>query len=113
MNAEQVLNLKIGISPVDDIAVLKVETAIEWLVDNTTVDTSDIESLPAAAKLFISKFVEINSINNGVASENIEGLSLSYKSDKSEDLIWDIANQLLGSYLKSRIRFVAAERKWL
>lgn len=111
MTVEQVQSLKLGIS-VDDKTVLSVESALEWLEHNTTIDVSDVENLSASARLFISKFVEIQKRNSTVSSESIEGLSLSFSSDKTEDLIWSKAQELLGDYLKSRIRFVAAQKRW-
>ena len=112
MTVSQINSLNLNIDTTDNKAVLRVEAAVEWLADNTTIDTTDIENLPACAKLFIDKFIEINSMQSGIASESIEGLSQSFKSDKTEDMIWDNANQLLSSYLKSRVRFVPATKKW-
>lgn len=95
-----------------DIDELMGNAAIEWLQDNTTIDTSDITMLSASAKLFIRKFAEINGLNSGVSSESIEGMSQSYNQTKKEDMIWDLANSLLSGNLKSRVRFVTAQRKW-
>lgn len=95
-----------------DIDELMGNAAIEWLQDNTTIDTSDITMLSASAKLFIRKFAEINGLNSGVSSESIEGMSQSYNQSKKEDMIWDLANSLLSGNLKSRVRFVTAQRKW-
>jgi len=99
-------------------SVLIGNAALEWLSENTTltVDLNDVktlEALPFAAKLFVSKFDEITSASSIVASESIEGLSQSFNQTDKGTLLWQTAEQLLSGYLKGRIRFVAAERKWL
>lgn len=91
--------------------------ALEWLSENTTftVDLNDattLESLPFAAKLFISKYDEIISASSVVQSESIEGLSQSFNTGDKSTLLWQTAEQLISSYLKGRIKFVAATRKW-
>lgn len=111
MTQEQVTSLKssIGITVSD----LQIEAAVEWLEQNTTVDTTNIDNLPATAKLFISKFCEVNNRQSGIASESIDGLSQSFSSENNTALIWDLANSLLGSYLKSSIQFIPAQRRWV
>jgi hypothetical protein len=111
MTAEQIASLNLGIST-DAKNVIIVNAALDWLKDNTTIDTTDIDNLPACAKLFLIKFAEISNIQSGVVSESIEGLSLSYGESNRSGMIWDAANELLGAYLKSTIRFVPAQRKY-
>ena len=86
--------------------------ALEWIAENTTIDTTDITKLSASAKLFIKKFAEINKGSSKVASQSIEGLSQSFVQTKNEDLIWDSAISLLGDKVKSRVKFVTATKKW-
>lgn len=91
--------------------------ALEWLSKNTTLtvdldDVATLEALPTMAKLFITKFDEIMSASSVVASESIEGLSQSFKTTDKAAMIDDIANTLLSDYIKSRVRFVAAKKKW-
>lgn len=91
--------------------------ALEWLSENTTLEidlenAETVKMLPFAAKLFISKYDEIISSSSIVASESIEGLSQSFNQTDKSTLLWQTAEQLLSAYLKSRIRFVAAGRKW-
>lgn len=112
MTSKEIQSLNLGIDESDSKAVLSVETAIEWLAENTTLDMTDLENLPAAARLFISKFCEITSLQSGVSSESIEGLSQSFSTGNTTDMVWDLASNLLSSYLKSRVRFVAAEKRW-
>lgn len=113
----QVQSLKLGIEPIDDKSILIVESALEWVLANTTLkfdinNEEELKALPSCVRLFITKFVDINMLNVGVTSESIEGLSQSFSNGNIESMIWDLANSLLGSYLKSRVRFVTAERKW-
>lgn len=116
MTIEQVDVLRLGIAPIDNRIVLIVESGLEWLKENTTLEfdinnESDLKALPASVRLFLTKFVEVNSMSVGVSSESIEGLSQSFDTDKNA-LIWQSAEQLLSPYLKSRIRFVSAENRW-
>ena len=88
--------------------------AIEWLADNTTVDTTDITKLSASAKLFITKYAEINSKQSGVASESIEGLSQSFVTTNKESMIFDEAISILGARkLKCNAKFYPAQSKWV
>ena len=111
MTKEQIQSLNIGIDVDDNTAFLSANAALEWIADNTTIDTTDIEHLPYRAKLFISKFCEVNAVQSGISSESIDGLSQSFSGDNA-NLIMDLANSLLSSDLKSRVRFVTAEHKW-
>ena len=91
--------------------------ALEWISENTTLevdlnDVTTLEALPFSAKLFISKFDEIVSASSVVVSESIEGMSLSFHSTDKSTLLWQTAEQLLGNYLKSRVRFVTAKKRW-
>lgn len=116
MTTEQIENLELDI-PINARTRLIIESAFEWLKENTTLefDTETgegVERLPAGAKLFIIKFYDIQMLSVGVTSESIEGLSQSFDTADKNALIWQIAEGLLYPYLKSRVRFVAAERKW-
>lgn len=91
--------------------------ALEFIAENTTLkvdlnDAKTLEALPFTAKVFITKYCEVVSPSSAVASESIEGLSLSFRSGDKSDMIWDLANALLGDYLKGRVTFVAATSKW-
>lgn len=93
--------------------VLCGNAAVEWIEQHTTIDVTDIENIPFSAKLFIKKFVELNTMQAGVSSESIEGLSQSFDNTDKSTLIWQFAEELLQPYLKSKVRVVMAERKWL
>lgn len=91
--------------------------ALEYIADNTNliVDINEVETLkalPFSAKLFISKYDEVVSTSSVVASESIEGLSQSFKTGDKSDMLSDLLNTYLGSYLKGKIQFVPATRRW-
>ena len=112
MTKEQIQSLNVGIDVDDNTAFLSANAALEWIAANTTIDTTDIEHLPYRAKLFISKFCEVNAVQSGISSESIDGLSQSFTSEDNASMIWDLAYSLLSGDIKSRVRFVTAERKW-
>ena len=113
LTAEQLKNLNIGIDTEDTIACLQAEAALEWIGNNTTIDITDLDNLPAGAKLFISKFCELNNLHSGVSSESIGGLSQSFTSENKAYLIWDLATTLLSSYIKSQIQFIPEQKRWI
>ena len=71
-----------------------------------------LEALPASVRLCIVRFIDIMSTRAGVQSESAEGLSQSFSSTDKGTLIWQYAEELLGKWLKSRVRFVTAHRRW-
>lgn len=95
-----------------DVDMLTGNAAIEWIAANTTIETADITTLSASARLFIKKYCELDQKPIGVASESIEGLSQSFNQENGENAIWDLAEKYLSPHLKSRVRFVTAQRKW-
>lgn len=118
MTPEWIESLHLGISPIDDKVVLLVESALEWVLNHTTLDfdlenKEDLQALPATVRLFVLKFYDVNSLHDGIASESIEGLSQSFRGDDKNALIWQLANELLAPYLRSSVGFVAASRRWL
>ena len=117
MTKEQIEILKLGIAPVDDRTILIVESALEWVQNNTTLEfdinnDDDLKALPSCVRLFITKYFDVNMISAGVSSESIEGLSQSFDTTDKSALIWQFAEELLYPYLKSRVRFVSAKKKW-
>jgi hypothetical protein len=118
MTKEIIQNLSLGIAPIDDRAVLIIGSGLEWLEKNTTLEfdienEESIKALPSCAKLFLVEFFDIQMLSVGVTSQSIEGMSQSFDTSNSEDMIWKSAEKLLDGYLKSRIRFVAASSRWL
>lgn len=117
MTAQQIELLRLGIAPIDERVTLIIESGLEWVKENTTLEfdmnnDEDLRALPSCVRLFLIKFFDVNTLSAGVSSESIEGLSQSFSQTSDDKLTWDIAYNLLGGYLKSRVRFVAAQRRW-
>lgn len=117
IKSELVESLKLGIAPIDDRNCLIVESAIEWIKANTTLEfdienEEDLKALPSCVRLFIVKFFDVNMLSVGVASESIEDMSQSFDTGDKTAMIWQFAEELLYPYLKSRVRFVAAAKRW-
>lgn len=117
MTEEQIKILKLGIAPINERTILLVESALHWVLDNTSLEfdlknNEELEALHPNVRLFILKYFDAMSIQAGIASESISGLSQSYKTDTASDMIWQYAEELLGAWLCSRVRFVSAKRKW-
>ena len=96
---------------------LKANAALEYIANNTTltVDLEDVETvkaLPFSAKLFIQEYEEVVSASSTVASENIEGLSLTFKQSDKAAMIDDLANTYLSKWLKGKITFTPVIRRW-
>ena len=108
----------VGIPVADNpLAILKVEAALDWMKENTTLKIDEgsaesISALPSCAKLFVVQFTELLSIKQGVASQSIEGLSMSYFESNQNTKIWQLANTLLKGYIKSQVRVFPAKRRW-
>lgn len=96
----------------DDTTALYVEAAYDWILDNTTA-TLDFKNIPANFKLFMLKFVETMSLNAGVASESIEGLSQSFDGSGKDEMIRQYAKELIGAYLKSDGKIMPSIRRWV
>lgn len=117
MTKEQVENLKLGIAPIDDRVILIIESGLEWVKSNTTLEfdvnsDNDLQALPSCVRLFLVGFLDIQELRAGVSSESIEGLSQSFNSTDKNALIWQLAEELLSDYLKSRVKFIPAQRRW-
>ena len=111
MTKTELEKLKLGFT-IDAQTEIMLNAGLEWLANNTTIDTTKASQIPSGAKLFLIKFCDIQKMQTGVASESIEGLSLSFDTSNKSDLLWQLADELLGSYLKGRVRFVAATSRW-
>ena len=112
LTKEQIESLKLGISPIDEKAILIISAGVEWIGNNTTIDTSDVSKMPASACLFLVKYFDIQKLKTGVASQSIEGLSQSFNTGATSTLVWQAAEELLSGYLKSRVQFVSAQKRW-
>lgn len=116
MTKQQIELLRLGITPIDDRVILTIESGLEWLLDNTTLEfdmnsDEDLKALPSKVRLFLVAFNDIQNMGF-VASESIEGLSQSFRTESSDTLVWQKAEELISPLLKSRVRFVTAKRKW-
>lgn len=116
ISAETLKGAGIPLSGTDDTTVLKAVAALEWIEANTTLnvdpeDPATIENLPATAKLFVGKYVEVLSLKAGVSSQSIEGLSLSFNTTDQGAMLWQLASTLLGGYLR-QVRVFPAKRRW-
>lgn len=89
-----------------------VDSAIEWIKANTTLEIAPDEELPSNAKLFVVKFCDAMSVSAGVASESLGGMSQSFSTGGSGFLLADLAYQLFGAAYKGRNRFVSAKNRW-
>lgn len=117
MKAEDLIAAGIPIPGNDAHAVLRAEAAFDWMKENTTLqfDTADeasIAALPACAKLFVEQFSDLIKQPVGVASQSIEGLSMSFDTTDKATVLWQIARNLLSGYLKSQVRVYPAKRRW-
>lgn len=114
MTADSFINAGIPIED-DATSLLHAEAAVDWLKENTTLDfsQSDLTTLPAGAKLFITKYGEIMSTNAMVASESLGGMSQSFNTAARSGIIYDLAYDCsLGKYLKSQVKFITAQSRW-
>lgn len=117
MTEEQVRNLKLGIEPIDSRVILTVESGIEWVNHNTTLNIDmnndeELKALPSCVRLFLTKFFDVQMLSVGVSSQSIEGLSQSFGNNDTNAMIWQFAQELLSPYLKSSITFHTAKKRW-
>lgn len=113
---EEFITAGIPLSGNDASELLMANAALEWLATNTSIevdvtDPTALKELPASAKLFVSKYVELMSLNTGVSSQSIEGLSLSFASTDKTAMLWQLAQSLLGAYLR-QVKAYPAKRRW-
>lgn len=111
MTVEDMSLTELGIADSDQNRLI-IGAGLEWIKQNTTLDIDELECLPFTARLFLIKFYDLQSISAGVTSESIEGLSQSFESTDKTALLWQYAQQLLGAWIKSAVKFVAAKDRW-
>ena len=98
---------------------LYVGAAIDWLKSNTTLEIDkknlqeNVKALPDGAKLFICRYYEIMSSDNTVASESIGGMSQTFNSNTKTSLLYELARELIGDYLKGQVQSVPNVSKWV
>lgn len=105
----------------DNESLLRAEAALDFINENTTLtaDFYDMESLrklPAAAKLFITKFGDILARQHGITSESLGGMSQSFGYTDYYDELWDLLDSLLEPWLKKDknrgLKVFQAKDKW-
>ena len=99
---------------------LYTEAAIDWLIAHTTlsIDKGDlansVAALPAGAKLFMCRYYEVMSTGgNGIASESIGGMSQSFTTENKNTLLYQLASELIGQYLKGQVSSIPNMSKWV
>jgi len=103
----------------DDATCLYIEAAIDWINDNTTlvIDKDDlvesVAALPAGARLFLCRYCEVMSADGTVASESIGGMSQSFNTATKTNLLYQLAKELIGKYLKGQVHSVPNVSKWV
>lgn len=111
MTAEEIKDCGIPIKDVSDSTILTVESALEYVKTNTTLnfDLTDIDSikeLPSCVKLFVIKYNELISRETGVTSESIAGMSQSFETSDKNTLLYGLLNSLCGQYMTSQFECV-------
>lgn len=101
-----------------EMSLLYVNSALNWLADNTTLEVAEddfekINALPSSAKLFLVKFCEVSGRDVSVTSETVGPMSQSFSSTGSDRLIMNLARQLLKAYLKPNVTFIPCKRRWM
>lgn len=115
MTVEELKTLGIPLARYDEIDVLYVESALDWIKSNTTLEfdsLEEIKALPSGAKLFVVKFRELMTLPVGVTGESVDGLSQNFSDTLKKDKLLDLAYELLGEYIKPAISFVPAKERW-
>lgn len=106
-------NYNLPIDTSDAETSIMVETALDWVDANTTLEIDRESELPANVKLFVVKFCDLMSQTAGVASESLGGMSQSFStSGGSTFALAELASQLFGSAYKGRNKFVIARNRW-
>jgi len=114
MTAEEFKEIDLPVPPSSQ---LYVESGLEWLRENTTLefDITDVESikaLPSSARLFLLKFCEICERDTGITSESVGPMSQSFTTDSVTKQTGALARQLLKAWLRSNVQFIPCQRRW-
>jgi len=118
VTVEELTALNLPIEP-DAITALRVGAAIDWLMANTTlvIDKENllesVEALPDGAKLFMCSYCEVMGTDGTVTSESIGGMSQSFSTASKNTLLYQMASELIGAYLKGQVRSVPNVSKWV
>lgn len=115
MTKEQAESLNLGIQ-ISDKTLIIIETALDLVLARTSIkfdknNDEDLKNLPARVKLFVTKYLELMGIQEGIASQSISNLSQSFTQDKNERFN-SLLNEILGDDLISDVKFVGAVNRW-
>lgn len=107
LNAKQLAEAGFSVNDTPE-DLLRVEAGFEYLEQMTvlTFDVDDVETikkLPAAAKLFITKFADIVARQHGITAESLGGMSQSFGYTDYLDELRDLLYGLLRPWLKENI----------
>ena len=115
MTREQAESLNLGI-PINDKTLIIIESALDLVLSKTSIkfdknNDEDLIKIPARVKLFVTKYLELMEIREGVASQTITNLSQSFHQNKNERFN-NLLNEILGDDLISEVKFVGAANRW-
>lgn len=95
----------------DGESLLMAEAALEWIQSHTKLSLPP-EALPASAKVFVLKYVELMGQGVGVTSESLGGMSQSFASEGRDRQLRQLAASLLGAWMKPTGRVLPGQRRW-
>lgn len=115
MTREQAESLKLGIQ-IRDKTLIIIEAALNIVLSRTSIkfdknNLEEPEKVPARVKLFVIKYIELMSLAEGVSSQSISNLSMSFSQDKNEQLN-NLLEEILGEYMLSDVQFAEAVNRW-
>lgn len=112
----QALNLPIDANAIN---CLYVGAAIDWINANTllVIDKESLQdsvaALPDGAKLFLCRYCDVMSADGNVTSESIGGMSQSFGNTSKASLLYQLASELMGEYLRGQVRSIGNVSKWV
>ncbi len=118
MTVEELQALELPIKATKTTA-LYVGAAIDWLIENTTLEINkdnlpiSIAALPDGARLFICRYYDVMSTDGNVTSESIGGMSQTFGTASKNAQLYMLASELLGTALKGQVRSVPNVSKWV
>ena len=115
MTREQAESLKLGIQ-ISDKTLIIIESALDIVLSRTSIkfdknNLEEIKKIPARVKLFVIKYIELMSLVEGVSSQSISNLSISFSQDKNERLN-NLLEEMLGDDMLSDVKFTEAVNRW-
>ena len=115
MTREQAESLNLGIQ-IRDKTLIIIEAALDIVLSRTSIkfdrnSFEEIKKMPARVKLFVIKYIELMSLVEGVSSQSISNLSISFSQDKNERLN-NLLEEMLGDDRLSDVKFTEAVNRW-